>query len=389
MEELWGQNKLRISAHAAQRIVTDLSEIVQEDINLMDENSVIIASTNPNRIGTLHGGSQKVISQKLEKLIINHEDEYEGSLPGLNIPIEVDEKIIGVIGITGHYPEIERYGKIIKRMTEILVLEDWRKEQQLQSISARNRFLNEWIFHESYCTEPVFCQRAQVFGIDVTGPWNIVVLDIKDQEDDPSDTGRQSRLEQVERALEQERGGLSRVLAFSTATKCIAMVHKCSKEQLVSFVKRTQQAVYKRWGLKIGAGIDTYGVDSQQVPQAYRRAEKALQASLRCDCQPLTYQDLTLEILIPELSQASKREFIEKIFKNCSQEERVKYSQLLKAYFACNGSIQEMGNRLFLHKNTVQYKLNKLKKMTGLDPRRVEEAALFYLAVMLMEDEGL
>ena len=67
----------------------------------------------------------------------------------------------------------------------------------------------------------------------------------------------------------------------------------------------------------------------------------------------------------------------------------MKYSQLLKAYFACNGSIQEMGNRLFLHKNTVQYKLNKLKKMTGLDPRRVEEAALFYLAVMLMEDEGL
>lgn len=49
MEETWGQNKLRISAHAAQRIVTDLSEIVQEDINLMDENSVIIASSPRSR----------------------------------------------------------------------------------------------------------------------------------------------------------------------------------------------------------------------------------------------------------------------------------------------------------------------------------------------------
>ena len=38
---------------------------------------------------------------------------------------------------------------------------------------------------------------------------------------------------------------------------------------------------------------------------------------------------------------------------------------------------------LFVHKNTVQYRLNKLRDITGLDPRNVEDFIRLYLAFIL------
>ena len=341
--------ELRIGRTTAQRIVTDLSEIIQENINLMDENSVIIASTDQKRIGTFHAGSREVISKHLKELIITNEGEYSGSLPGLNIPIEVDGTIIGVIGITGQYQEIEKYGKIIKRMTEILVLEDWRKEQKRLSVSARVRFLNEWVFNENYCTDPVFCQQAQ-----------------------------------IERCLAEEGERSTDLLIFSTATKCICLLPNWSRGQTQRFVEEGRREIEKRCYIRMGVGIDNISSDSEQIFQAYKRAEKALWASLKANCVPIAYQELTLEILLPELSIGVKREYIEKIFKNCPEQE--KYIQLLKIYFSCNGSLKQTGERLFLHKNTIQYQLNKLKERTGLDPRKMEDAALLYMAVVLAED---
>ena len=97
---------MKISRSTAMRIVTDLSDIVGQQINMMDENGLIIASTDPDRLGMVHGGSLKVLEGKLTSLIIHSDDEYPGSRPGLNLPIEIDGKYIGVIGITGKYEAI-------------------------------------------------------------------------------------------------------------------------------------------------------------------------------------------------------------------------------------------------------------------------------------------
>lgn len=377
--------ELRISRTTAQRIVTDLSEIIQENINLMDENSVIIASTDPKRIGTFHAGSREVISKHLKELVITDEGEYSGSLPGLNIPIEVDGTIIGVIGITGQYQEIEKYGKIIKRMTEILVLEDWRKEQKRLSVSARVRFLNEWVFNENYCADPAFRQQARLLGIRTEIPRKVVIFSPEEEEQTDS-AAQQDRTEQIERCLAEEGERSTDLLVFSTATKCICLLPNWSRGQMQRFVEEGRGRIEKRCRIRMGVGMDDTGSDSEQIFQAYRRAEKALRASLKANCVPIAYQDLTLEILLPELSMGGKREYIEKIFKNCPEQEQEKYAQLLKIYFSCNGSLKQTGERLFLHKNTIQYQLNKLKERTGLDPRKMEDAALLYLAVVLAED---
>jgi carbohydrate diacid regulator len=55
--------------------------------------------------------------------------------------------------------------------------------------------------------------------------------------------------------------------------------------------------------------------------------------------------------------------------------------ETLSCFFACNQSINKTAERLFIHKNTLQYRLIKIKEITGYDPRVFEEAVLLYLGL--------
>lgn len=375
---------MKIGKLTAQRIVTDLSEIIQENINLMDENSIIIASTDKQRVGTFHGGSREVIARNLRELVITNEKEYSGSLPGLNIPIEMDGKTIGVIGITGEYDKIEKYGKIIKRMTEILLLDDYMKEQKRLSSGARARFINEWIFSASYCDEPLFTQQGKALGIHVELTRKMIIFSPGELNDGDS-LSQQRKLEKIEKCLVAGARIFDSALILNSGSKFIGLLPECTDKRLYDFAVEMKQKVEEECGIQLGVGLDYKVLSNREVHGAYKRAEKALMASLKTDGRkPIAYCDLTLEIFLPELSANTKREFVEKIFVNCSREETEQYTGLLKEYIECNGSINRMGERLFLHKNTIQYKLNKIQQKTGIDPRTSEGISLFYLALAFM-----
>ena len=56
---------------------------------------------------------------------------------------------------------------------------------------------------------------------------------------------------------------------------------------------------------------------------------------------------------------------------------------LLQTYFEANMSLLGTSQKLFLHKNTVQYKLNHIYQKCGLNPRVFKDAVLLYLALQL------
>lgn len=99
----------------------------------------------------------------------------------------------------------------------------------------------------------------------------------------------------------------------------------------------------------------------------------------------MLYSDINLELFIHELSPLLKQEYISKVFSGCAPEEIDGFADMLKALFACNGSLNAASARLFIHKNTLQYKINKLIQRTGLDPRTAEGTALYYLAIAFRE----
>ena len=138
---------MKISKSSAQQIVEEIGKLVKQNINLMDHTGRIIASNDPRRIGKFHPGAFEIITRHLQELYITPEREQADPLvrQGINLPIEVEGQVEGVIGITGVYDEVIQYGQIVKKMAEILVKERIALDEQRLDQRIRTRFLEDWI----------------------------------------------------------------------------------------------------------------------------------------------------------------------------------------------------------------------------------------------------
>ena len=91
------------------------------------------------------------------------------------------------------------------------------------------------------------------------------------------------------------------------------------------------------------------------------------------------FDDLTLEIVLSSVSPDDREEFSGKTIHQLSLDEK----ELLRTYFSLEMSLADAAEKLFLHKNTLQYKLNHIYKKCGLNPRKFRDAVLLYLALEL------
>ena len=114
---------MNINKDIALTIVNNLKDAVRYDINLFDTTGTIIASTNTSRIGSTHGAAQLAIETG-ETVYVDDEHPFAGARNGVNIPVYLYDTVVAVIGMTGERHEVEAYGTVIKKMTEILIREN-------------------------------------------------------------------------------------------------------------------------------------------------------------------------------------------------------------------------------------------------------------------------
>ena len=60
--------------------------------------------------------------------------------------------------------------------------------------------------------------------------------------------------------------------------------------------------------------------------------------------------------------------------------------RLRNLYFKTDGSIQKTSELMYVHKNTLQYRINKLKEISGYDVRKPNESAALYIAMKMAYD---
>ena len=96
-----------------QIIVDDLKEVIKHDINFVDRQGIMIASTNSNRIGIKHAAALNCI-KVLDKVIIKKDDENDIYREGINSPIIINGYVVGAISINGLVEEVSQYIDIVK-----------------------------------------------------------------------------------------------------------------------------------------------------------------------------------------------------------------------------------------------------------------------------------
>jgi carbohydrate diacid regulator len=119
------------------------------------------------------------------------------------------------------------------------------------------------------------------------------------------------------------------------------------------------------------------------VGKSYRHAMKALARGGDggdAGSGVILYEEMLKEIILDEVAVSQKKQHVDKVFGGAAPAEREDYRDFILTYCRCNGSILRISKECFIHKNTVQYRINKMKAKTGLDLRVVEDMISLYLA---------
>ena len=121
-----------ISKEFARRFIARVTKYTEYNVNIMDENGMIIASRDPERLGQYHAIAHQII-QGGEELVEAKEGSYRNVHRGINMVIEVDGKREGVVGVTGDPAEI----RVAALMTKMALETMLRYEQQQEARRQR------------------------------------------------------------------------------------------------------------------------------------------------------------------------------------------------------------------------------------------------------------
>ena len=355
---------MELSVQSAQRIVDEISGIVGQHINMMDERGNIIASTDGTRVGHFHAGAKRIVEEGLPELYVRPEDATPTVRAGLNLPITHGGRTVGVIGITGAYEQVIGYGQVVKKMTEILIREGNEQDEKRLDQRVRSRFLEDWVLGGGL-------------------PRRVMVVSVRDLARYTDTAAGQKRIDQLETAVsglvEGEAGGI----ILRNAARQILLLRARPDAQMQAMAQRLCVMARERFSLRLAVGIDGGAPD---VQRAYAQASKAWRSARMAPEGVLPYDSVTLELFTGDVPRQTKEEYLRKVFRGCTYEELRRWIGLLEAYFAAEGSIQAAADALYIHKNTLQYRLKRLEELTGCDVRRPSQAPVFYMAVLFFKE---
>jgi carbohydrate diacid regulator len=371
-----------LSTQIANRIVNEVNAVIPLKINIMDQKGIIVASSNPARIGSFHGGAYRIIKSQVDEIIVHYDGEYKGALKGINYPLRLQRYIVGVIGITGEYDEIVQSALIIKRMTELLLENAYSIEQKQMISNICNRYLAEWFSGETKNITPDFINQGKLLGFDITVPRRILVCGFY-RPGSNQDIVTMQIIEEVENYVKKLITGMDPLnIYYKTGSTLVCAVAVQTDESAEKIAKELKKRVEEQFPIKVAIGIDSREENFTYIQAAFSRAQKANEACMRTHKHDIRfYDDLNMEVFSDQISEHIKIEFIHRIFKGFSEGEIRKSMVLLEVYYDMEGALNKAADRLFIHKNTLQYRLRSIMERTGYDPRSIRHSSLFYIAI--------
>ena len=136
------------------------------------------------------------------------------------------------------------------------------------------------------------------------------------------------------------------------------------------------------------AAYGTIVSELKDVSRSYKEAKMALDVGkiFYEDKNVIAYNNLGIGRLIYQLPVSLCRMFIREIFSNRSPENLdAETLATINKFFENNLNVSETSRQLYIHRNTLVYRLDKLETQTGLDLRVFEDAITFKIALMVVK----
>ena len=157
-------------------------------------------------------------------------------------------------------------------------------------------------------------------------------------------------------------------------------------QALLTIAEKVEETLSSELSVKTVIGIGTLARHLRELADRYKEAQVAIEVGKVFDTEKtiIHYEHLGIGRLIYQLPITLCEMFLSEVFKKNpidSLDEEALYT--INRFFENSLNVSEASRKLFVHRNTLVYRLEKIKKLTGLDLREFDHAIVFKVALMV------
>ncbi len=182
----------------------------------------------------------------------------------------------------------------------------------------------------------------------------------------------------------------NRDYVISVGENDVVLIHELhspqDKAQITKLAKSIVDTVQSEFYLKVVVGMGTVASTLKELARSYKEAQVAIEVGKVFDTEKnvVNYENLGIGRLIYQLPSTLCDMFLNEVFKKGALESLDRETLLtIQCFFENNLNVSETSRKLFVHRNTLVYRLEKIRKITGLDLREFEHAITFKVALMV------
>lgn len=177
---------------------------------------------------------------------------------------------------------------------------------------------------------------------------------------------------------------------ISVGESDIVLVKEVKTNYDTRAIEKIAQSISDTFGTefytKVSIGIGTAVESIKDLARSYKEAQVAIEVGKVFDTEKniVSYENLGIGRLIYQLPTTLCEMFLSEVFKKGSIETLDRETLLtIQCFFENNLNVSETSRKLFVHRNTLVYRLEKVRKLTGLDLREFDHAITFKVAMMV------
>lgn len=133
----------------AQKFIDKFAKNFEYNINIMNENGVIIASKDTSRIGDFHEVAYGLLQGTLDTGVVNEERKFLGTKPGVNLFIDYKSKPVGIICVTGNPETVTNFAYLVKSSMETMLEYEMQMHEKRSKLNKVEEFLFYLLFEEN------------------------------------------------------------------------------------------------------------------------------------------------------------------------------------------------------------------------------------------------
>jgi carbohydrate diacid regulator len=351
-----------ISNQILQNTIEGLKSITRVDLCVSDTEGKILASTFPD-------------AEEYEHAIVNFVESPADSqvLQGYQFFKVFDENQLEYVLLArGAGDDVYMVGKVVVFQIQNLLVA--YKERFDKDNFIKNLLLDNLLLVDIY-------NRAKKLHIDISVRRVVFVIETRNENDS--------------NALETVKSLFAvRSKDFITAVdeKNIILVKELKPNEGYEDMEKTAKVILDMLNTesmtKVHVAYGTIVQEIKEVSRSYKEAKMALDVGkiFYSEKNVVAYNNLGIGRLIYQLPMSLCRMFIKEIFDGKSPDDLDEETlTTINKFFENNLNVSETSRQLYIHRNTLVYRLDKLQKSTGLDLRVFEDAITFKIALMVVK----